>query len=410
MAATAFVQGRELVGGVPGLLGTAYGALAAEKLALFAVLIVLAALNRFLLTPRIAAGSRKSLRLLRASIAVEALIGVAIVLTASRLAGLYPGAHEQAEWPFSWRLELANALDPDLRGEVLPAIAWIAGAVALAAVSLLWRRTRLIGVTVAVIAGAMAVPHLSPLVVPAYPTSYYELLTDFATGSISRGATVFARNCVACHGPDGRGDGPAGAGLRIPPADLTSDHIWAHVDGELFWWLTHGIEDPPGNLAMPGFASLSATDRWALIDYVRAHAAGAEMIALHRWPFPVLAPGLAAGCSDRRVLSNDDLRGAMWRVVIGPSAPPLSISGPPLAIPTILLNRTPVAGACVADDDDARRAFTIVAGLTGEERDGTQILIDAEGWLRERALPGETLDLAAAATPLPPPAGGHHHH
>lgn len=36
----------------------------------------------------------------------------------------------------------------------------------------------------------------------------------------TRGAEVFATNCSSCHGPDGRGDGPAGAALDPRPADL----------------------------------------------------------------------------------------------------------------------------------------------------------------------------------------------
>ena len=36
----------------------------------------------------------------------------------------------------------------------------------------------------------------------------------------SRGAQVFATHCATCHGPEGRGDGPAGAALEPPAADL----------------------------------------------------------------------------------------------------------------------------------------------------------------------------------------------
>lgn len=35
------------------------------------------------------------------------------------------------------------------------------------------------------------------------------------------GQQYFVRYCSACHGMDGRGDGPAAAALRTPPADLT---------------------------------------------------------------------------------------------------------------------------------------------------------------------------------------------
>jgi len=35
------------------------------------------------------------------------------------------------------------------------------------------------------------------------------------------GEFIYRQFCVACHGVTGRGDGPAAAALRIPPADLT---------------------------------------------------------------------------------------------------------------------------------------------------------------------------------------------
>ena len=37
----------------------------------------------------------------------------------------------------------------------------------------------------------------------------------------SDGAAFFAENCVACHGPEGRGNGPAAVGMMPPPPDLT---------------------------------------------------------------------------------------------------------------------------------------------------------------------------------------------
>ena len=35
------------------------------------------------------------------------------------------------------------------------------------------------------------------------------------------GQHYFVRYCSACHGMEGRGDGPAAVALRTPPADLT---------------------------------------------------------------------------------------------------------------------------------------------------------------------------------------------
>lgn len=39
--------------------------------------------------------------------------------------------------------------------------------------------------------------------------------------AMSAGQQYFLRYCSACHGLEGRGDGPSAAALRIPPADLT---------------------------------------------------------------------------------------------------------------------------------------------------------------------------------------------
>jgi mono/diheme cytochrome c family protein len=36
------------------------------------------------------------------------------------------------------------------------------------------------------------------------------------------GPDLFKAYCSACHGADGRGNGPAAASLKTPPADLTS--------------------------------------------------------------------------------------------------------------------------------------------------------------------------------------------
>jgi mono/diheme cytochrome c family protein len=39
--------------------------------------------------------------------------------------------------------------------------------------------------------------------------------------SATSGKEMFVAYCAACHGPDGRGNGPAASALKKPPADLT---------------------------------------------------------------------------------------------------------------------------------------------------------------------------------------------
>jgi mono/diheme cytochrome c family protein len=39
---------------------------------------------------------------------------------------------------------------------------------------------------------------------------------------VAAGKRVYTEHCVACHGPDGRGTGPAAPVLKTPPPDLTT--------------------------------------------------------------------------------------------------------------------------------------------------------------------------------------------
>jgi copper resistance protein D len=76
LGGTAMVQATEFMGGVPGLFGTGYGQIALVKLALFTVLLALAAINRLLLTERLAgAAADAARRHMRVSVATEAVLG-----------------------------------------------------------------------------------------------------------------------------------------------------------------------------------------------------------------------------------------------------------------------------------------------------------------------------------------------
>jgi mono/diheme cytochrome c family protein len=45
--------------------------------------------------------------------------------------------------------------------------------------------------------------------------------TPIATTSLASGKEMFNTYCAVCHGKDARGNGPAAAALKVPPADLT---------------------------------------------------------------------------------------------------------------------------------------------------------------------------------------------
>ena len=108
---------------------------------------------------------------------------------------------------------------------------------------------------------------LRVVLVDAYPTSYTTNPLPPDPVVAVRGAALFGTHCAPCHGPTGRGDGPAAAALDGSPADLTADHVDDHTDGDIFWWLTHGM----AGTAMPGFeGTLSDSERWQLIRFVRS--------------------------------------------------------------------------------------------------------------------------------------------
>jgi putative copper export protein/mono/diheme cytochrome c family protein len=268
LGVTAIVQANALAGGVPGLLGTAFGRVLLVKLALFAMLILLAWRNRFVLTPRLAENPLA----LHRSLAVEIGIGIVLVAAAALLAELPPGAHEQPTWPLPWRISLDALDDPDLRAEAIGAGMRLLGAACLIGLSFVWPRRRWAVLAAAAVIAWLAVPHLDFLLVPTEPTYYWESESSGGPDAIARGAATYAANCVSCHGAGGHGDGPLAAGMRIPPADLTAPHLWDHSEGELYWWISHGMPGPDGAPVMPGFAAtLTPMARWELIDFLHAN-------------------------------------------------------------------------------------------------------------------------------------------
>lgn len=93
LAATAFWQGRILIGSIAALFGTAYGWLALAKLGLFVMLLVFAARHRLTLTPALTASEPLAARhTLARSILVEMALGLAIVFVATVIASLAPPA------------------------------------------------------------------------------------------------------------------------------------------------------------------------------------------------------------------------------------------------------------------------------------------------------------------------------
>ena len=88
--------------------------------------------------------------------------------------------------------------------------------------------------------------------------------------SLARGQAIYQQaGCAACHGDTGRGDGPAGLRLVPRPADFRVHMAAGHTDGQLFYWVTSGVQ----GTAMPAFGNrLSDQERWDVINYIRTFA------------------------------------------------------------------------------------------------------------------------------------------
>jgi mono/diheme cytochrome c family protein/uncharacterized membrane protein len=399
LAGTAVVQVAQFIGDMPALFGTAYGHIALVKVGLFLALLLLAALNRFVLTERLAEAAPVAARhQMRRSIAAETVLGAFVVITAGFLASSMPGVQDQPVWPFPWRPSLDAFADVDLRRELMFALAAIGGAIVMTAIALIWRMARWPALALSVITLAVAMPHLDLLFVAAYPTSFFSSPTEFAATSIVHGAKLFAANCVTCHGAEGRGDGSAAQSLPLRPADLTAEHFWAHSDGELYWYISNGFRAEDGAVAMPGFSGvLSSGARWDLIDYLHAHNAGESMRKSGRWLHPLPVPQFDAECADGKHIDLDDLHGRVLRIA--------ATSGDELAEPasladsdatTIIVARHPGAApnrsVCVASEPETWTALAIIVGQSPDALAGSQVLIDRNAWLRAAWRPGDPDD------------------
>jgi len=88
----------------------------------------------------------------------------------------------------------------------------------------------------------------------------------------AKGKAVYLQNCAVCHGPKGDGNGPAAYLLSPKPRDFTRGVFKFRstptipTDADLLRTVTDGV---PGT-AMPGWSSLSADDRQALITFIKS--------------------------------------------------------------------------------------------------------------------------------------------
>lgn len=93
---------------------------------------------------------------------------------------------------------------------------------------------------------------------------------------LKRGAALYAAQCAACHGAQGRGDGPAAKGLDPAPSNFHDGERMAQRSlYGLYSTITLGV----AGTSMSGFGQLTEGERWALAFYVGALGLDTERTA-----------------------------------------------------------------------------------------------------------------------------------
>lgn len=88
-----------------------------------------------------------------------------------------------------------------------------------------------------------------------------------ANGDPQKGKQVFQQFCQACHGPQGKGNGPLSMTLKPPPANLTGDMVKAKPDSELL----NVIRKGKAGTQMPAWEKqLSEQQMLDVVAYVRS--------------------------------------------------------------------------------------------------------------------------------------------
>jgi putative copper resistance protein D len=395
LVATGAVNTWLLLGTLPALVGTHYGRLLLLKIALFAGMLSLAAINRVRLTPELSKtpdaftlGPVNALRTLERNSLGELALGVTIVFLVGVLGTTTPAAHVQPWWPFPLRFEGAIFNHPTLlyrMQAIFAAAASVAGILSLLAA--IWLQALRLPLTLTAVLGISLIPQcVRLLTVEAFPTTFYTSPTGYSVASIARGQVLFTEHCAQCHGQDGRGADVLGRdGKRVP--DLTGDHVYAHRDGDLFWWITNGKD------AMPGLgAVIDETGRWNLIDFLLANADAVHVRSFGADDLlSVSVPDFACETANALTLSTAQLRGQIITILFAHSrstdrvrefsALNLGADVTKVLVPLdqAASDRTPV---CIAHEPAVPLLFAGYRDGDVAALDGVALIVDAAGFLR----------------------------
>jgi high-affinity iron transporter len=144
---------------------------------------------------------------------------------------------------------------------------------------------------------ALMTAGISRLLLRAYPV----VIAPRQAPDVGQATALYAEHCAGCHGRTGRGDGPlATAAMEPPPANF---HDLARQRQRSLFGLYNVITLGVNGTAMPGFAQLPETQRWALAFYVGQLAYSDAQRAAGKALWQSLAPAERA-VPDLKTLSN----------------------------------------------------------------------------------------------------------
>ncbi len=108
--------------------------------------------------------------------------------------------------------------------------------------------------------GGSATATLAPV-----PADYAGKTNPLGPDAATAGAEVFKTNCESCHGPQGHGDGPAGAALDPQPKNLA---VFAPTVGDdyLYWRINTGKE---GTSMVAWKGVLTDEQIWQVVSFIR---------------------------------------------------------------------------------------------------------------------------------------------
>lgn len=97
------------------------------------------------------------------------------------------------------------------------------------------------------------------------------LSTAAMAADAERGKQVYTANCMACHGTQGDGQGPAAMALTPKPSNFTAAAFW---DGRTDEALASSIKSGKPGTSMAPFPQLTDEDMASLVIYLKTFNSG----------------------------------------------------------------------------------------------------------------------------------------